>query len=33
MTVKSAGDTEFGFDAHDSTLHNSSVLVERATRV
>ena len=33
MTVKSAGDTEFGFDAHDSPLHNSSVLVERATGV
>jgi len=33
MTVESAGDAEFGFDAHDSPLHNSSVLVERATGV
>jgi hypothetical protein len=31
--VESAGDTEFGFDAHDSSLHNSSVLVEPATGV
>jgi hypothetical protein len=33
MTVESAGDTEFGFDAHDSSLHNSSLLAEPATGV
>jgi len=31
VSVEGAGDTEFGFNAHDSTLHNSSVLAERAT--
>ena len=31
VTVECAGDTEFGLDAHDSPLHNSSVLVEAAT--
>jgi hypothetical protein len=27
MTVECAGDTEFGLDAHNPPLHNSSVLV------
>src|ERR1700761_4499250 len=31
MTVKCAGDTEFGLDTHDSSLHNSSVLAETTT--
>ena len=31
MTVESAGDTEFGLDAHDPPLHNSRVLVVTVT--
>jgi hypothetical protein len=31
MTVERAGDTEFGLDAHNPTLHNSRVLVVSAT--
>src|SRR5580693_1400604 len=31
MTVECAGDTEFGLDAHNPPLHNSSVLVVWAT--
>jgi hypothetical protein len=33
MAVEGAGDTEFGFDAHDSPLHNSRVLAEGGTGV